>query len=81
MVSETTTLAISKNNNKNNTDDVMSETKNKKKGTDGMLSEIWTRYTFLETQSVSIKHENCDFIKRQKIRYGSYVIRNYRPRI
>ena len=30
MVSETTTLNISKNNNKNNTDDVMSETKNKK---------------------------------------------------
>ena len=29
MVSETTTLTISKNNNKNNTDDVMSETKNK----------------------------------------------------
>ena len=30
MVSETITLTISKNNNKNNTDDVMSETKNKK---------------------------------------------------
>ena len=42
-----------------------------------MLSEIWTRYTFLETQSVSIKHENCDFIKRQKIRYGWCGIRGY----
>ena len=43
MVSETTTLTISKNNNKNNTDDVMSET------------------------------------KKQKIRYGWYVVRNLDP--
>ena len=58
---------------------------------DGMLSETLTRYTFLETQSVSIKHENklmmvCSqklwlykSIKNIKNKYRWCGIRGYYP--